>query len=445
MSAAGKRLRLRGPGRTLFGRLLVLVVLVVLLTQGFTLWFASEERARLLTEQLYGEVLDTLASLEGSLEGLTPTQRLIFLETYNRPGSSQLLPMEADIGQNFDPEVPQLGVALAQRLSNALGEPVAIRSLQQGVRRELWIQAHVLGDEYWLVVPLGRYAYRLTGPLLLAAVFAAIVASAIALVFAWYTTRPLSRMAVAARSLEQGRTPVAVPESGPREVRQLAARFNRMTEALEHSASERRLMLAGLSHDLRTPLTRIKLMLEMQEDNADRDDMLDDIDELSRIVRQFIDFARSEEPRPLEPVALSGLVESVASRFARDGLDVRPMLSDDVEVMGDALGLERLLSNLLENARRYGQPPVEVLLVRDGKEVLLAVTDHGTGIPPELREAALAPFERLAAHRGTDGGSGLGLAIVKRIVDQHHGRLVFSDPRDGGFRIEVRLPILARA
>jgi two-component system osmolarity sensor histidine kinase EnvZ len=111
------------------------------------------------------------------------------------------------------------------------------------------------------------------------------------------------------------------------------------------------------------------------------------------------------------------------------------------EILADALALERLLSNLIDNARRYGQPPIGIEIGVDDTHALLNVIDHGTGIPPELREAALAPFERLAAHRGTDGGSGLGLAIVARIVKQHQGALHFDDVESGGFKVSVRLPL----
>ena len=169
--------------------------------------------------------------------------------------------------------------------------------------------------------------------------------------------------------------------------------------------------------------------------------MLADIDELSRIVRQFIDFARAEESARLEPVALAELADSVVARLARSGLDVSLVRHAEPELQADALALERLLSNLLENARRYGKPPVRVEIDQRNGMAELSVIDHGAGIPAALRESALAPFERLAEHRGTDGGSGLGLAIVSRVVKQHHGQLQFADEADGGFRIRILLPL----
>lgn len=234
--------------------------------------------------------------------------------------------------------------------------------------------------------------------------------------------------------------PPPLQPSGPHEVKQLIERFNGMATALDKAASERRLMLAGLSHDLRTPLTRLKLAVELQDDHSEREGMLSDIDELSRIVGQFIDFARSEEQRALSPLAFDELVESVLGKFARDGMAVGYRREEAV-VNGDALGLQRLLSNLLQNARHYGAAPYSVALAVSGAEVTLRVHDSGAGIAPELQQAALAPFERLAAHRGTDGGSGLGLAIVARIVKQHGGSLRFEHSATGGFAVLVTLPL----
>ena len=133
-----------------------------------------------------------------------------------------------------------------------------------------------------------------------------------------------------------------------------------MVTALDDTARERRLMLAGLSHDLRTPLTRLKLGVELQPDNTEREGMLDDIDQLSRIVQQFVDFARSEETLQREPVQLAELADSVVARFRREGIDIILQTQAEPELPADALALERLLTNLIDNARRYGAQPITV-------------------------------------------------------------------------------------
>ncbi|MFC3532735.1 ATP-binding protein [Vogesella facilis] len=423
---------------TLFSRLAGLVVLAVLASQVFTLWLGVQQKNRLLSRQLYAQVVDTLADYEGVLEAMPPAQRAPFLRANDHIGLPRLLPL--DDATRREARVPGMGRELAEALGNALGEPVEVY-FANGERHELWLKVPMLAEHYWLVMPLARYLPPSLRPTLQAAGLVALLSVLAAFALAWRTTRPLSKLLAATRELEAGRTPPPLAPSGPREVQLLIERFNGMASALQKAASERRLMLAGLSHDLRTPLTRLKLAVELQDDNRERDGMLTDIDELSRIVGQFIDFARSEEPRPLSPLALDELVESVLGKFARDGMTVS-FQRQDATVNGDALGLQRLLSNLLQNARRYGAAPFAVSLHTAGQQVTLQVHDSGSGIAPELQQAALAPFERLAAHRGTDGGSGLGLAIVSRIVKQHGGRLQFAHPPEGGFDVRVTLPLL---
>lgn len=426
---------------SLFLRLALLVILTVLSTQMFTWWIFTGERRELIAKQVYGQVIDTLADIEGRLDSVPADLRLAYLQTYNRPGMIQLFPASADRGLQFSPQLSPIEKTLADRLSTGLGERVSIKVHFTDEKRQIWLSVHVLGTRYWLVVPMGRFKENFFSLMMLASLLAALSTVLVASAIAWRTSKPISRVVAASRDLEMGRTPQALAEdSGPREVRELAQGFNRMARALEVSASERRLMLAGLSHDLRTPLTRLKLMVELQEGGADKPGMLSDIDELSGIVRQFIDFARSEEKPRNEPVALAELASSVVSRFAREQVRIQLQVLDEPEIQADPLALERLLGNLLDNARRYGAAPIEVSIGATPEHAILSVSDHGNGIPESLRQAALAPFERLASHRGTDGGSGLGLAIVSRIVKQHRGSLTFEDVEGGGLRVVIALP-----
>jgi len=435
-------MRIRPLG-SLFSRLALLLILAVVSSQAFTLWLTVRQRDTLLGEQLYTQVVNTLADLEDMLDSLPADQRPGFLRGYNRPGLPQLLPIAAAETQTFEVQVPALGKRLATRLAAGLGEAIEVRLRSSGERHELWISVQVVDQHYWLVMPLGGFLGPALSPTLIAAGVVSLAALLAAFWLAWRVTRPLIRLSAATQELEAGATPKPLPLSGPHEVRGLTERFNSMAQALQAAASERRLMLAGLSHDLRTPLTRLKLTVELQPASPDQGAMFEDIDELSRIVRQFIDFARSEETRRSEPVQLAELADSVVGRFVREGVDIQLLRRSDPERLADALALERLVSNLIENARRYGAPPITVVVGERHGWAELIVLDRGEGIPPAQRAAALAPFERLAEHRGNDGGSGLGLAIVSRIVKQHDGVLDFIDPPEGGFGIRVRLPPLA--
>jgi two-component system osmolarity sensor histidine kinase EnvZ len=432
--------KLRG---SLAWRLALLVVITVVATQLFTWWIVTTERRDLIAKQFYGQIIDTLADMQLRLEPIAPAQRQAFLaHEYNGPGLIQLLPPDADTGVDFDNRMSPLEQNLADHLASGLNQPLNAKVHHLQSRRQLWISVQILGAPYWLVIPLGHFREIVFSSLMVSAVCASLFAILIAAIIAWRTSRPVSRLVEATYELEQGRTPAPLDENeGPKEIQDLTHGFNRMTQALAHSASERRLMLAGLSHDLRTPLTRLKLIVEMQEDSSDKPGMLSDLDEISAIVRQFIDFARSEEKPRREPVALAELASSVVARFLREDIEIQLQVDAEPEIQADPLALQRLLSNLLDNARRYGRPPIHVEVGIEGSQAMLIVTDHGDGIPFPLRQAALTPFERLHAHRGTDGGSGLGLAIVSRIVHQHEGTLKLGEGKDGGLRVSIGLPM----
>lgn len=425
---------------TLFIRLALLVIMAVLASQIFTLWLTIKQKNELLSRQLYAQVLDTLANYEGVLDTIHISQRDQFLFDSNQPGMPRLLPLSAI--HDYSELLPPTAQSLRARLSEVIGEDIQAVIVNDG-QRELWMRVPMLDRYYWLAVPLHRYLPPEVRPTLQAAGLVALLSVLAAFALAWRTTLPLSRLAQATRELESGRTPGQLISSGPSEVRELTERFNQMTQALEKAAGERRLMLAGLSHDLRTPLTRLKLSIEMEDDLADKDGMLSDIDDLSRIIGQFIDFARSEEKCSLLPLALDEIASNVLEKFARGGMTVDSELAA-AQIKGDALGLQRLIGNLLENARRYGAAPFALKLACEGNQAVLRVCDQGQGIPPELQQAALAPFERLNTHRGGDGGSGLGLAIVSRIVQLHGGKLSFELPEAGGFAVVIRFPLVIR-
>lgn len=432
---------MRSWGGSLFLRLALLVVLAVAASQIFTLWLVSSERQQLLSQQLYREVINTLADIEGALDGLPPESRASFIAEYNRLGMMQIYPAVTAERVDFLPSVDSAGERLRNQLSQALGEKVIAHMRQNGERRELWLKINIVGEEYWLIIPRGRFRPRDTTTLWVASGLASLVAMLVAFAIAWRVTRPLSKLAVAAQQLQQGITPAPITPRGPRELAEFTERFNKMVSVLDATARERRLMLAGLSHDLRTPLTRLKLGIELQPKNPELDGMLDDIDQLSRIIQQFIDFARSEETHQHEPVQLAELADSVVSRFRREEVNVSLEKQAEPELMADALALERLLTNLIDNARRYGAQPITVCVDSTDQDAILTVFDQGRGIAPAQREAVLAPFERLSSHRGADGGSGLGLAIVSRITKQHHGALEFIDTEDGRFGIRAILPL----
>jgi len=262
----------------------------------------------------------------------------------------------------------------------------------------------------------------------------------------WRLNRPLADLARAADRVGGGADPPPVEEAGPSEIRAVMSAFNRMQEGLKKSRSERATFLAGVSHDLRTPLARLRLELEMLEgrvEPATRKAMVEDLDDMNAIIDQFIDFMRSEASEALSPVSLPELARSCAERAARGGARVTCELQELPLVMLRALAMQRAVDNLIGNAVRHAGGDI-VLRVRrspDGAE--LSVLDRGPGIPAQLVERLKEPFTRRDDSRSGSSGAGLGLAIASRVAELHGGRLDLLPHEGGGLEARLTLPIAA--
>jgi two-component system osmolarity sensor histidine kinase EnvZ len=256
--------------------------------------------------------------------------------------------------------------------------------------------------------------------------------------------RPLRQLATAAREIGRGRQPAPLPESGPVEVETLARAFNQMSRDLARLDEDRALILAGVSHDLRTPLARLRLGVEMSADDPHlKSGMVADIEDMDRIIGQFLDFARLDGGEPPESVDLAALASEVAQHYRETGHALETDLAAIAPIALRRVPFRRVMTNLLDNAFRYGGGGVSLRTRRAGEDVVVEVLDRGPGIPAEEVERLKQPFTRLETARSGQGGSGLGLAIVDRIVRAHGGRFDLL-PRDGGGLIaRVTLPAKA--
>lgn len=296
----------------------------------------------------------------------------------------------------------------------------------------------------WLVIPLDRIAPPEATPLVaiwLAGMAALLVLAAL---FAWHITRPLTRLAKAADQLAEGK-PQRVTPSGPMETRVLGERFNAMLDTLAESSAVQRTLLAGLPHDLKGPLSRMWLRIEMMEDQALKDGMLKDVQDMQRMVNQFIGFVRGADPNSYQftELDLNAWLEEQVAAWESAGSDVRLLSQPDhpVPVLADHLALGRLLDNLVTNALNHGKPPVDIHLQRVGATALLTIADHGTGISQERRGEALRPFSRLDPARTKTGSVGLGLALADIIARAHKGSLQLGDTDGGGLTVRITLPL----
>lgn len=316
-----------------------------------------------------------------------------------------------------------------------------------------WISFKIDDDKYWLMLERERLS-GLTGVQwlgwasvvgVLSLLGAALISSLVNL--------PLARLTAAARDIAQGKRPVPLPEKGSKEIIEANRSFNQMVDDLRQVESDRAVILAGISHDLRTPLARMQLELEMaQLSNETREGMQSDIAQMDAIISQFLDYAKPTEAASFVPIDISNLLQDSAHAAERiPGMKVSTDIAPNVVVKGNATDLRRVINNLVENARRYGRTPGTDIAEIDiscrvkptghGKRAMIEVQDHGAGVPEDQIEQLLKPFTRMDSARGQANGAGLGLAIVERVVSRHDAELYVSNRLDGGLRIQIAMPL----
>jgi two-component system osmolarity sensor histidine kinase EnvZ len=297
-------------------------------------------------------------------------------------------------------------------------------------------------DDFWVMLPSERAERDL--PLLWLAWGGASLA--LALLVTWLivsrVTLPLRALAHAAREVGRGRHPEALTERGSIELQQLAEAFNRMSEDLRHNEAERAEVLAGISHDLRTPLARLRLEAEMSIADADaRDAVSGDIEQMDAIIAQFLDYARGEGGEEATLTDVNALVSQTASTQHRTSTQPQMLLGDLPLTLTCPKALGRALGNLIENARKYGGEVVDIETRCNDGEILIDVLDRGPGIPEAETDRLKRPFTRHETARTNASGTGLGLAIVERIVRMHGGKLDLLARDGGGLIARLRLPV----
>jgi signal transduction histidine kinase len=259
--------------------------------------------------------------------------------------------------------------------------------------------------------------------------------------FARSAARNLSQFSAAADAVGRSVDAPLLPESGPREVRLAAKAFNRMQERLRRFVNDRTQMLAAISHDLRTPLTRLRLRAEFVDDDAQRSKMLGDIAEMEAMIAATLAFARDDAVRePRSPQDLDQLLDQLASDLCDGGYPVHYEPTGPVMVSCSPGGLRRALANLAENAVKYGGV-ARLSLERAGDLVTILIDDDGPGIAAEMAEQVFQPFFRLEGSRNRDtGGVGLGLSVARTIIRGHGGDIALINRPEGGLRVAVTLP-----
>lgn len=418
---------------TLFGRMALLIAAVLVISHFSWLAILRMDRRQQQIDYSVEQMLFQLDSIERALDAKPPVA----------------LPSLVEVADNATADEhaaePQVGRPrrLVEQFTRRLPPGSQVRLEDELSTPRLWIK--LPERNRWIAMPiLFVHNPPPDNRLIPGVVLVVCVAIIFALFVAWQIQRPVRDMADAAERLSRQQLVAPLRERGPHELRQLIVRFNRMVADLVRIDQERNTMLAGIAHDLKTPLARLRLRAEMLSDPKAAAGVTRDVESMSSIVEQFLTFAQSSEPTA-RPVPVDKRIGELAASLQEQDRQVVLELGAGDGFRMIATQLDRIIGNLVDNAYAYGAPPVYVATARTGEGWRLTVEDQGPGIPNEAIERVTMPFVRLDPARGGNAHSGLGLAIVDRLVRQGGGRLAITNREEGGLRVEMVFPFAAMA
>jgi len=447
-SRPGRKLWLRSG---LFWRTFFLMSLLTTLSMGSWIGMLNVFQRGPQVQQTAELVVSVVTLTKAALTHSAPEARLeLLIELVSNEGIRvfALEPTDEVAPPPDNALMPDIAAAVREKL----GQQTRFSSRVNGMAG-FWISFNIEDDEYWLMLERERLAgltriqwlgwASVVGVLSLGG--AAFISSLINL--------PLARLTAATRAFAKGERPAPLPEKGPQEIIEANRSFNQMVEDLAQVEKDRAVILAGISHDLRTPLARMQLEVEMANLPVEaREGMQSDIAQMDAIIGQFLDYAKPTEAATFVPVDLSGLIADSAMHAARMP-DVRTSteITEGIRVMGNETDLRRVINNVVENARRYARTPgkdvteiefsCHVRTTAHGRRAVVEIGDHGPGVPPDQINQLLKPFTRLDTARGQANGAGLGLAIVERVVTRHNAELTVRNREGGGLLVQLALPL----
>lgn len=434
-----RRLRWLAPA-TLFGRALLTLIFTfgafALVTSGAIVFYALLPVAQRSASDLASIMVLSARTLQQLPPHLRSEYRTRLANEYQiRLAEERPL---ADSRRYFFPYIKRVEEALSERL----GHKVEIVTSMANGDRWFWAAIGVEGRTLWTGFPRSRIGTRPLQGLAVIVVVAVVLIILTTAILAGRVSMPLRRMAKAAEQVALGLSPNQLPETGPRELAKLARQFNETSRQIRELLANRTMLLAGISHDLRTPLTRLRLAVAMLPETASPAliaRLERDIDEMNALITQAVELGKNLGAGRREEVDLRALVDALIAGRPRIIWEGGPRCRYRV----DALALRRIVGNLLENALRYSQQQVEVYLDCQTARPVIFVLDRGPGIPEAELEAVLRPYYRLEGSRNREtGGTGLGLAVAHQLALANQMELRLGRRRGGGTIASVRLPRL---
>lgn len=426
--------------RTLYGRALLIIVSPLILLQIVSTWIFYDRHWDTITwrlaSSLAGEIAMVMDAIRRNPEDVDTifrsAQLTIELQMVLRPG--EILPNEPVQRTSMISEV------LARAMDERVKRPYRIDS--SAFREEVVIDVQMADAVLTVIVPGSRLFSSTTYIFIMWMVGTSLVLFAVASVFMRNQVRPIRRLARAVDSFGKGREPEQdFKLEGALEVRQAAQAFNLMSERIRRQIRQRTDMLSGVSHDLRTPLTRMKLQLAMLDQGPEIEELKANVGEMEKMIEGYLTFARGEGGEKSVETDLGALIEEAAEQWKRAGMSIDHHSEGRIVTWIKPEAFKRCLDNLVANAKRHADN-VWVGVGRRGNAIELTIDDDGPGIPSDKREEVFRPFYRLDRSRNPEtGGTGLGLAIARDVARVHGGDIELDDSPHGGLRVRVRLPV----
>jgi two-component system osmolarity sensor histidine kinase EnvZ len=430
--------------RTLMARVSLTIVVPLILVQLISTYVFYDNHwdamSRRMTQDLAGDIAAVSAAM---IEFKEPAQRDWFVQ--NAKATMELevsLAPGARLERLDTVNEPEDLATFREALRGLLRQPFSIDRLSFRTDRLVAIRVQIDDGVLTVLAPRRRIWLNSTYIFVIWMVGSSILLFGVATVYLRSQVAIVRRLGRAAENFGKGREVPNFPSDGPFEVRQAARAFNLMRARIQRQIAQRTEMLAGVSHDLRTPLTRLKLQLAMMEKSADVTDLREDVAEMERMLEAYLAFARGDGAEESAPANVAALIEDVVSRYSRDGAPVGLTTTALPKQMAlKAVAFERCLGNLVGNAVRYGTR-VEVHARRFEGTIQIDVDDDGPGIPADKREEVFRAFLRLEPSRNPEtGGVGLGLTIARDVARGMGGEVTLSDSPLGGLRATLAIPL----
>ncbi len=436
-----KRLIKRLLPSTFLGRSVIIIVTPLILLQVVSTWVFYDRHWETITRRLAGAVAGEISMVIESMRRFPGKENEARVLSAASVMTIRVAYKRGEILPNVAPEIGS-GV-LDRRLSKALDEQIK-RPFHMDTRsydRQVRIKVQLANGVLDVFVSRERLFSSTTYIFVMWMVGTSMVLFAIASIFMRNQVRPIRRLAAAADSFGKGRDVPDIKPEGATEIRTAAVAFNLMRERIQRSIGQRTEMLAGVSHDLRTPLTRMKLQLALLGDGEDIADLKADLAEMENMVEEYLAFARGESTEAVVDADIRELLDEVVAGARRDGASI-DVDSDPVLIVPvRPIAFKRCLTNLVANAMVHADH-VAVHASRDGDAIEVTIDDDGPGIPSDQREEVFRPFYRLDSSRNLDaGGTGLGLTIARDVMRGHGGDIRLEEAPAGGVRARLRLPV----